>query len=145
LKLADSNFWLAISLSSHLRQPTASAWFQSLNESETVAFCRSTEQALQRLLTTKSVLSAVGSPPLTNEEAWRVLYALREHERVAYLDEPPGLEQHWQRLSPVPYASPKVWMDAYLAAFAIAGGHQLVTIDKAFTQFKGLDVAVLST
>jgi uncharacterized protein len=35
-------------------------------------------------------------------------------------------------------------MDAYLAAFAIAGGHQLVTTDKAFKQFQGLDLLVLS-
>jgi predicted nucleic acid-binding protein len=35
-------------------------------------------------------------------------------------------------------------MDAYLAAFAMAGGYQLVTADKAFKQFKGLDPRVLS-
>jgi predicted nucleic acid-binding protein len=29
------------------------------------------------------------------------------------------------------------WMDAYLAAFALAGGHQLVTTDKAFNNSKG--------
>jgi predicted nucleic acid-binding protein len=34
-------------------------------------------------------------------------------------------------------------MDAYLAAFAIAGGHQLITIDTAFRQFDGLDLLVL--
>jgi len=36
-------------------------------------------------------------------------------------------------------------MDAYLAAFAFAGGHQLVTTDKGFKQFKGLDLVVLSS
>jgi predicted nucleic acid-binding protein len=35
-------------------------------------------------------------------------------------------------------------MDAYLAAFAIALGSQLVTTDKAFTQFAGLDVEVIT-
>ncbi len=34
-------------------------------------------------------------------------------------------------------------MDAWLAAFAIGSGFQLVTIDKAFTQFTGLDVDVI--
>ena len=40
-------------------------------------------------------------------------------------------------------ASPKLWMDAYLAAFAIAAKQQLVTTDKAFRQFKDLDLLVL--
>ena len=34
-------------------------------------------------------------------------------------------------------------MDAYLAAFALMGGLQLVTIDKGFRQFKDLDLLVL--
>jgi len=41
-------------------------------------------------------------------------------------------------------ALPKVWMDAFLAAFAMTGGYQLVTTDRAFKQFKGLDVLVLT-
>jgi predicted nucleic acid-binding protein len=39
----------------------------------------------------------------------------------------------------------KLWADAYLAAFAMSAGHQLVTTDKGFKQFKGLDVLVLSS
>jgi len=35
-------------------------------------------------------------------------------------------------------------MDAYLAAFALSGAHQLVTTDRAFKQFKGLDLLVLT-
>ena len=35
-------------------------------------------------------------------------------------------------------------MDAYLAAFAMAGAYQLVTTDSAFKQFTGLDLLVLS-
>jgi predicted nucleic acid-binding protein len=41
-------------------------------------------------------------------------------------------------------ASPKLWMDAYLGAFAMAGGYHLVTTDKAVKQFKGLGLQVLS-
>jgi predicted nucleic acid-binding protein len=35
-------------------------------------------------------------------------------------------------------------MDAYLAAFAMAGEYPLVTTDAAFKQFKDLDLIVLS-
>ena len=64
--------------------------------------------------------------------------------RIAWVEEPSGLERHWKRLAVGPKASPKLWMDAYLAAFALAGGHELVTTDKAFKQFKGLDLLLLS-
>jgi predicted nucleic acid-binding protein len=39
--------------------------------------------------------------------------------------------------------SPKLWMDAYLAAFALQSGHRLVTTDRDFRQFKGLDLFLL--
>jgi predicted nucleic acid-binding protein len=39
---------------------------------------------------------------------------------------------------------PQAVADAYLAAFAISAGHQSVTTDKGYKQFKGLDVLVLS-
>jgi len=34
-------------------------------------------------------------------------------------------------------------MDAYLAAFALVGGYQLVTTDKGIKHFKEVDVLVL--
>lgn len=34
-------------------------------------------------------------------------------------------------------------MDAYLAAFAMAGGYRMVTTDRAFRQFQGLDLVLL--
>ena len=58
-------------------------------------------------------------------------------------DEPRGLEILWKKLAGPSKPSPKLWMDAYLAAFAVAGGYQLVTTDKGFKQFKGLDLLVL--
>ncbi len=39
---------------------------------------------------------------------------------------------------------PKLWMDAYLAAFAAAAGVRLVTTDAAFGQFAGLQHIVLA-
>jgi predicted nucleic acid-binding protein len=53
------------------------------------------------------------------------------------------LEDTWKQLAAPSKASPKLWMDAYLAAFALSGAYQLVTTDKAFRQFKGVDLLVL--
>lgn len=36
-----------------------------------------------------------------------------------------------------------MWMDAYLAGFALAGGYRMVTTDGAFKQFRGLDLELL--
>ena len=63
--------------------------------------------------------------------------------RIDYVDEPVGIEVIWKKLALRNTASPKVWMDAYLAAFAIAGNFQFVTTDNDFKQFKGLNVLVL--
>ena len=52
----------------------------------------------------------------------------------------------WRTLAAADSASPKVWMDAYLAAFAIAGGLRLVTLDRDYKNFvpQGLDLVLLS-
>jgi predicted nucleic acid-binding protein len=39
--------------------------------------------------------------------------------------------------------APKLWSDAYLAAFAIAGGYQLVTFDRGFKQYANLTATLL--
>jgi predicted nucleic acid-binding protein len=69
---------------------------------------------------------------------------LARDERVGFEPtDPLGLEAHWRQFSPRRTASTKLWMDAYLAAFAVASGLRLVTTDAAFRQFAGLDVLVL--
>ncbi len=40
--------------------------------------------------------------------------------------------------------SPNVWSDAYLAAFAVVGGYEVVTFDRGFTQFANLKVTILT-
>ena len=103
-----------------------------------------TQQSFLRLLTTGPVSAPYGIPPLSNKAAWSVYEGFLADERIAWVEEPSGLERHWKKLAAGSKASPKLWMDAYLAAFALAGGYQLVTTDKAFKQFKGLGLLLLS-
>ena len=144
MKLADSNVWLALVLAEHEHHALVSTWFASLSSDNEVAFCRSTQLALVRLLTTRAILKPYSNPPLTNAQAWKFYTELIEDRRMGFVAEPEGLEAYWQLLATVQSASPKLWMDAYLAAFAMAGGYRLVTIDKAFSQFQGLDLELLS-
>ena len=141
--LADSNVWLALALSKHLFHPSARAWFAGQKPPETVLFCRSTQQSFLRLLTTSAVFAPYGIPPLSNKAAWSAYEGFRADKRIAWAEEPRGLEPHWKKLAAGAKPSPKLWMDAYLAAFALAGGYQIVTTDKAFKQFKRLDLIVL--
>jgi toxin-antitoxin system PIN domain toxin len=143
MKLADSNVWLALAVSKHFYHGAAQAWMAAQPATGEVLFCRSTQQSFLRLLTTKSVLQAYGSPPLTNREAWGFYEGLTVDSHIGWSDEPRGIETHWQSLAKCDTASPKMWMDAYLAAFAIAGAHQLVTTDKAFAQYAGLELVML--
>jgi toxin-antitoxin system PIN domain toxin len=107
------------------------------------AFCRATQTTLLRLLTTDAVLAVYGNEPLTNREALRLVDRFLEDGRILFEVEPEGLEDCWRRFSDRDSASPKFLMDAYLAAFAVPGRHELVTVDRAFLQFDGLLVHVL--
>lgn len=109
----------------------------------TLIFCRTTQQSFLRLLTTAAVLAPYGNPPLTNSGAWSAYERLRGAPRIAFETEPAHLEREWKRLALRGTASPKTWMDAYLSAFALAGGHQLVTTDKGFIRYEGLDLHIL--
>ena len=83
---------------------------------------------------------------MTNRDALVAMDALQALPQVALLDEPSGTLALWRTLAGLDSASPKVWMDAYLAAFAIAGGVRMVTLDRDFKNFvpQGLDLALLT-
>jgi uncharacterized protein len=144
MPLADSNVWLALALSKHQFHSAVRGWLKKRSARSKSLFCRSTQQSFLRLLTTTAVMSPYGVLALGNKAAWSVYEGFVADDRIAWADEPPGLETLWKKLAGTPKPSPKLWMDAYLAAFAIAGGHQLVTTDRAFERFKELDVLVLS-
>ena len=144
MSLLDVNVWLALVLSKHVHHGVASDWLAQVDEPGTVVLCRSVQLSLLRLLTTAAVLAPYGNASLTNKEAWSICQELASDDRVLPgYPEPPGIEGHWRSFAAHDRASPKLWMDAYLAAFTLASGCQLVTTDAAFRQFGGLDVVVL--
>lgn len=119
-------------------------WLQTVGEPASLLLCRATQQSLLRLLTNASVLAPYGNPPLTNREAWAVCEALLADDRIVLqAQEPAGLEPLWKDFATRGTASPKLWMDAYLAAFAAVGPYRMVTTDAAFRQFPGLDLLLL--
>jgi len=144
MKLPDINVWLALALSGHSHHGSALAWLEGQKVPDSIYFCRSTQQGLVRLLTTAEVLLAYKIPPLTNREAWAVIENFMEDERITFASEPSGVADAWKTFAIRDTNSPKLWMDAWLAAFARCSGWQLVTTDKAFSQFVGLDLQILN-
>ena len=110
-------------------------------------FCRATEQATVRLLSTTAIQVIYESPLITNEGAICLLNEWHAQPNVTLVDEPASTRELWLRLANRNTASPKLWMDAYLAAFAISGKLRFVTNDKAFRQFEpqGLDLQLLQS
>jgi predicted nucleic acid-binding protein len=66
-------------------------------------------------------------------------------ERFVFYAEPIDLEQHLRRYTASGRVSPKLWQDAYLAAFARAAKLRLVTFDGGFQQFEGLHLTLLGS
>lgn len=143
--LFDTNVWLAAVFPSHPAHGLAQMALQAALSSEPAIFCRATEQSFLRLLTTPALQKAYGAPALSNRDALLTLQALQGLPQVRTLAEPAGTVVRWHSLAALHTASPKVWMDAYLAGFAMAGGLRLLTLDGDFAHWRdaGLLVNVL--
>ncbi len=142
MHLVDSNIWFALHVTVHQFHRPAHDWLNGRGTHEAL-FCRCTQQTFLRLVTMRSSMQLYGLPPLGNKDAWTAFEMLRADTRAGWAEEPPGLDPIWKRFSSDPRPSPNFWMDAYLAAFAIAGGYKLVTADKGFKQFKNLDLVLI--
>lgn len=143
--LPDVNVWLALTLKGHIHHSIALDWFNECDQADSIAFCRQTQTGLLRLLTTQAVMAAHRLPPFSNAEAWKILKNWTAQPAVFFADEPIDLEEKWRSFAAIRSASPKIWMDAYLAAFAYCQDLRMVTNDKAFLQFKGINTMVLGS
>jgi toxin-antitoxin system PIN domain toxin len=135
--LFDANVWLALAFVDHPHHRVALAAYRSATEAHPALFCRATQQAFLRLASTPGFLRLCNAAGLTNRDALQTLERFMASRSVAYREEPSGVAPLWHRLAATDSASPKVWMDAYLAAFAISGDIQMVTLDHDFKAFEG--------
>lgn len=145
--LFDTNMWLAVVFPTHPFHVPAQTALQQSTPTHSAVWCRATQQSFLRLVSTPSLHKAYGAEGLTNRDALTALDALQALAQVTVRDEPPGTFTLWRTLAARDTASPKVWMDAYLAAFAIAGGLRLVTLDQDFKTHvpNGLNLSLLGS
>jgi toxin-antitoxin system PIN domain toxin len=139
IDLLDVNVWLALSVPEHPHHPLARDYWQG-HAAERLAFCRVTMLGFLRLLTHPTVM---GDQPLGATEAWLAYETWRGTGDVVLVAEPDACELLLAEWSRAGRLSPRLWTDAYLAAFALGAGYRLVSFDGDFTRFDGLELLLL--
>ncbi|HEY6181132.1 MAG TPA: TA system VapC family ribonuclease toxin [Terriglobales bacterium] len=138
LNFLDANVWLALLWGRHIHSEKANQWFDQ-TATEQFLFCRITQITVLRLLTTEGIM---GKDVLTMSAAWNLWDKIWADPRISFLPEPEDLEREFRSRTRLSTASPKVWADAYLLAFASVAGLKLVTFDRALKS-AGAEILVL--
>lgn len=143
--LLVSNVWLAEAFAEHPAHAVSRRVLCSASADEPALWCRATQQSFLRLASTPVITQAYGVPKTSNGDAWAALQTFLALPQVDVIDEPPELARTWSQLGAIKQAAPKRWMDAYLAAFAIAADLSLISLDQDFRQFEpeGLTLQLL--
>ncbi|MGA2051769.1 MAG: TA system VapC family ribonuclease toxin [Opitutales bacterium] len=136
--LFDVNVWLALAADNHRHYRAAHA---ALPDLPAPVFCRFTQAGFLRLLTNSH---AMGRNTCTPAQAWSLYEKIFQSLEASFEEEPSGLEHQWRAfVTKSERTSGSAWNDAYLAAFALRAGMPLVTFDRGFNNFPGLDCRVL--
>lgn len=138
--LLDASVWLPLSAPDHVHYARARKYWEH-ESSDDLLFCRVTALALLRHLTNPRIL---GPETLDGASAWRALRTWLAEPRVNLSTEPAGLDERLEGLNGKLDLRGGHWTDAYLAAFALAGGHRLVTFDRDFQRYPDLDLLHLT-
>lgn len=147
-RLLDINTWIALTVETRPQHVASRAWYAgvALLHGDLI-FCRQPELGFLRLVTQKTVMNQCGAAPLTNAEAEEFLANVYNDPAVSRVDEPVTTRGLWLELADRSQPAPNIWMDAYLAAFAIALGAEMVTFDHGFAAYpkRGLNLLVLES
>jgi toxin-antitoxin system PIN domain toxin len=138
--IADVNVFLPLLIGPHPAHGTASRWFNAQSDGA-VGWCLPVKLGVLRLLCNPRVMGADTLAPVSALDVWNALAGdprLTEFSRV-----PPGHDAALRRLIANRSPSPNLWTDAWLAALAGCLSCELVTFDRGFRAFEGLDLGLL--
>ena len=138
--LPDVNLWLALVFDAHVHHSAAKSWYDGLS-GVACFFCRTTQQGFLRLATNPK---AFGGDAVSLIQAWSIYDTILNDPHISFVDEPSTVESLWRGYTQGQTFSPKVWNDAFLAAFAQAAGYELITFDKGFSRYADLNCTILS-
>lgn len=135
--LVDVNVLVALMHARHVHSAAAVRWLAGLEDRASVAICRVSQMGVLRILTNPS---AMKDDVKSAAEFWVGWDRLIDDERFALVGEPAGLQDAWRTVTAALPKGKSAETDCYLAAFAIAGGHSLVSFDRGLRRFAGVDL-----
>jgi uncharacterized protein len=139
--LCDVNVLLALVTDRHALHTTAVHWFDDVPPGG-ATICRVVQLGLLRLLNNPSVMR---EDTLDAATCWDIWHQLLEDQRLRYTPiEPNGLDAAFERFTTGKVFTPRLWTDAYLAAYALVSSLVLVTFDQGFRQFDSLECHLLA-
>lgn len=133
--LPDVNVWLALSAPHHAHHGQARAYWQDAAPAR-ILFCRHTALGLKRLLGQSAVMQAQTQ---TSAQCWASWQTWMQLPEVGMQAEVAGVDAQlaqWQAQVNWPGS---LWPDAYLAALAMTANLRLVSFDRDFSRFPGLN------
>lgn len=137
--LADVNVLVALLHARHAASERTIAWLEREAGARDVLICRVAQMGVLRILTNPAWMKEDALPAA---RVWEGLDLLLTDERFARVEEPARLEAEWRRLTRSLPAGRCAGTDHYFAAFARAGGHRLLTLDRGFLEFDQLEVVI---
>lgn len=137
--LCDVNLLLALVYARHAHHAQAARWVDDRCDQE-IALCRVTQLGLLRLLSNATVMQ---QDTCTHENAWRIWDSILGDGRFMFVHEPNGMERFLRQYTKVDVPSPKLWQDAYMAAFCRSASLQIATFDRGFRRFPDLEFTLI--
>lgn len=137
--LLDVNAWVALTTPEHVHHERATAYW-SIEAQPPLLFNRTTALGLVRVTSKRNSLAG---QPLSLSDAWAGFQILVESPHVQVAEDPSHCDEALGKLIATGSLTSNSLTDAYLAAFAMAGHHRLVTFDKDFLRFPDLNLLLL--
>ncbi|MBM3837136.1 MAG: VapC toxin family PIN domain ribonuclease [Verrucomicrobia bacterium] len=138
--LCDVNFLLSLCHGQHQHHSIAKTRLSEITPPGQLVVCRASQLGLLRLLSNPAVMK---ESVCTTDSVWQVYDTMMSDDRFIYRDEPAGLQAKLREFTKGFPFSPKLWQDAYLAAFAVCSGQSFLTFDHGFDKFPGLRPEIL--
>jgi len=137
--LPDVSVWIALVDGRHARHARAAQYWREEAAAE-ICFCGVSLLGLLRLGTSPAVMRG---EPFTPAEIWAACAGYLALPGVGFMGEPAGIIAQMRAWSEFPAFPRTGWTDCYLAAVARLTGSRLVSFDRDFARFSGLDPLLL--
>ncbi len=138
--IADVNVFLPLLIPAHPAHRAAIDWFNAQGDGS-IGWCLPVKLGVLRLLCNPRIMGQDALSPTQALDVWARLAANRRLTDVSRL--PAEHETHLRRLIANREPSPNIWVDAWLAALAICMSCEMVTFDRGFRAFDGVELRLL--